>query len=171
MKPPPTSPEAAFDRFWRAYPARRPNPKTEARKIFERLVKKGVDPEDLVRGALGYAVEVRRLKIDEPFVCQAKTFLRQERWTDYQEVETEAQALAAMPHRELFAPFVERGVLKESALATWLAPLHFEKLPGAAICIVTAPTVFHRDWVRANFSEVLQAALKAREIRFEVGRK
>ncbi len=161
----------AFERFWKAFPARRPNPKAVAREIFERLVEKGVDPEDLVRGAAGYAVECRRLKTEEAFVCQAKTFLRQKRWTDYQEAEPEAAALAATPHREIFAPFIESGRLKDVDLVSWLAPLTFERLPQSDICIVTAPTIFHRDWVKANFFGLLQAALKAREIRFEVGRK
>lgn len=75
--------EAAFARFWAAYPERRPNPRALAEKEFARAIKAGAAADDLVAAAGGYAAEVKRLGTAMEFVVHAATFLRQARWRDY----------------------------------------------------------------------------------------
>jgi len=72
---------ATFDVFWECYPKRDgENPKKPAKVKFERLVNAGVDPEDIIVGAQRYA---RQTMDKEPkFICQAITWLNQERWKD-----------------------------------------------------------------------------------------
>ena len=47
-----------FEKFWQAYPSRRPhsNPKAPAKKKFETSVGGGVAPADIIRGAKNYAL-------------------------------------------------------------------------------------------------------------------
>ncbi len=77
----------AFDGFWRIYPSRRPhsNPKKPARQKFEAALKRGVSASVILRGTENYAVYVARETTDPRYIPQAKTWLHQECWTDYQE--------------------------------------------------------------------------------------
>ena len=71
----------AFERFWSVYPKRDgSNPKKPAAVKFQRLVAKGINPDDIIQGAERYA----RVMVDkEPkFVAMAITWLNQERWKD-----------------------------------------------------------------------------------------
>ncbi|MBK3776315.1 DUF1376 domain-containing protein [Azospirillum brasilense] len=80
---PRTDIDAAFEEFWAAYPSRGPaaNPKKPARQKFERAVKSGADPADLIQAARRYADQMRAAGKDRTeFVAQAVTFLNQERW-------------------------------------------------------------------------------------------
>jgi len=156
MKPLPAPLEAAFERFWKAYPLRRPNPKVEARKAFARQVEKGADPEELVRAAGGYAVECRRQKIEPAFVVHARTFLRQERWRDYTGEAEQAEPPAAR-HPELKRRLVPP--LSEADFFVWIEPLSFAR--AAERLTVRCPSAFHRDWVRANYAGVLMKAFGA----------
>lgn len=90
--PPPPQNERDFERFWKAYPSRdgAPNPKKPAREKFRLKVRDGALPEDIVHGAESFAASValRREKEGGRFdaagaVCQAVTFLNQERYDDY----------------------------------------------------------------------------------------
>ncbi len=76
-----------FKVFWRAYPSRRPhsNPKKTARKKFETAVKRGVAAADIIRGAQNYAAYVEREGTDPKYVAQARTWLNEDRWVQYQE--------------------------------------------------------------------------------------
>lgn len=73
-----------FDEFWKAYPSRaaHPNPRKPAAAKFAIAVKAGVDPAAIIAGAKRYADDVRRTATDPQFVCQATTWLNQERWKD-----------------------------------------------------------------------------------------
>jgi len=165
MKPLPAALEDAFERFWRAFPRRRPNPKVEARKAFALQVQKGADPEDLVRAAAGYAEECRREKVDPPFIVHARTFLRQERWQDYLG-EAEALPAAAAPrHPELKKRLVPP--LSEADFAVWIEPLSFE--PQYARVVVWCPSRFHLERVRVNYEDLLCKALRAPAVAFQVG--
>jgi len=84
--------DSAFNKFWEAYPSRSPasNPRKPALEKFRAKVKSGTPAEDILRGAEGYAaaVEQRRAREGEAFdpvtaVCQAVTFINQERWEQY----------------------------------------------------------------------------------------
>ncbi len=76
-----------FEDFWRAYPSRRPhsNPKKPARAKFEAALKHGAAAADIIRGAECYAAYVEREHTNPKYVAQAKTWLGEERWTQYQE--------------------------------------------------------------------------------------
>ena len=75
-----------FKRFWTAYPNRKPhtNPKKPAREKFLAVLKKGTDPETIIRGAENYAAYIRQEGKDPQYVAQATTFLNKEYWADYQ---------------------------------------------------------------------------------------
>jgi hypothetical protein len=76
-----------FKVFWRTYPSRRPhsNPKKPARVKFEAAVKRGVAAANIIRGAQNYAAYVEREGTEPKYVAQAKTWLNEERWAQYQE--------------------------------------------------------------------------------------
>lgn len=74
-----------FDAFWLIYPKRKGcNPKAPARTKWDRAIKKGVEPERIINSAKAYADELKDLgQSGTEFVCQAKTWLNQQRWEDY----------------------------------------------------------------------------------------
>ena len=76
-----------FGRFWAAYPHRGPHsdPRKPARVKFEVAVKRGVDPDAIIRGAENYRLVVERDGTNPRYVCQAVTWIGQERWDDHQE--------------------------------------------------------------------------------------
>lgn len=69
-----------FVRFWEAYP--RKVGKGEARKVWLRLVKAGVDVADVIAGAERYRDEVARRRVEERFVKHPGPWLNAERWAD-----------------------------------------------------------------------------------------
>lgn len=77
-----------FDKFKKAYPKRKgSNPWTPARLLFERAVRAGAVAENICRAAKGYGLECDELKITSTDkVAQAQTWLRQERYRDYEEI-------------------------------------------------------------------------------------
>lgn len=76
--------DGLFTRFWDAYPSRgaHGNPKKPAKAKFDAAVKRGVDPETIIRGAAAYAQQVARAGTQPQYVAQAVTWLNQERWGD-----------------------------------------------------------------------------------------
>ncbi len=74
----------AFERFKKAYPKRDgSNPWQPAKLKFDRLVKGGVDPEMIIRGARQLEVEEHaRGNVGTKFVPQAITWLNQQRYAD-----------------------------------------------------------------------------------------
>jgi hypothetical protein len=95
----PGSSDDAFEEFWKAYPSRSPasNPRKPALEKFRLKVRDGIPAEDILRGVDGFAAAVaqRRTREGDAFnpvtaVCQAVTFINQERWEQYTaEAETE----------------------------------------------------------------------------------
>ena len=75
-----------FEEFWRKFPSRtpHPNPKKPAKQKFETAAKRGVPVEAIIRGAENYAAYVVREGTDPRFIAQAKTWLNEERWVQYQ---------------------------------------------------------------------------------------
>ena len=83
---------AAFEKFWAIYPSRGPasNPKKLAFDAFRRKVEAGVPIADIRRGVEGFASAVKQQQRQDGekynprgAVCQAATFLNQERYNDY----------------------------------------------------------------------------------------
>jgi hypothetical protein len=74
-----------FSEFWSSYPKRLgSNPKSAAQKKYNALVKSGIEPERMINSAKAYADELRdQKKLGTEFVCQARTWLNQERYNDY----------------------------------------------------------------------------------------
>lgn len=76
--------ETDFDRFWNSYPPRKGDRgKTPARALFDKAVKSGVNPEDIVHAAKQYAASEKE-NHNTPFIMQAQRWLRNKRWMDYQ---------------------------------------------------------------------------------------
>jgi hypothetical protein len=76
-----TGEDVDFDRFWSVYP--RKVGKGEARKVWARLRKQGIDPEELIAGAVRYRDDPKR-KPD--YTKHPGPWLNAERWTDQLEV-------------------------------------------------------------------------------------
>ena len=108
----PGSDDDAFEEFWSAYPSRGDgaNPKKPAQERFLQKVAAGTPVEVLLRGARGFAASVERRRDQEgerfnptTAVCQAVTFLNQERYNEYgPEAErplTDEQRAALARHR------------------------------------------------------------------------
>lgn len=74
------------EEFWPKYPKREgPNPKKPAREAFIAAVKSGHDPTTIVGGAQRFAASAAALgQVGTRFIAQAKTWLNQARWEDYQ---------------------------------------------------------------------------------------
>lgn len=78
-----TADDPEFARFWDAYP--RKVGKGEARKVWARLRRQGVSPDDLIAGAVRYRDDPRR-KPD--YTKHPGPWLNAERWTDQLETQT-----------------------------------------------------------------------------------
>lgn len=80
--PTPDPVELFETQFWKAYPQRAgANPKKPARDKFVALVKRGVDPAEIIAGARAYASDPET-KIGTGYVATAVVWLNQERWKD-----------------------------------------------------------------------------------------
>lgn len=87
-----------FDRFWDAYPPRKGDRgKTPARALFEKAVKAGIHPEDIIRAATQYA-KAEKENLNTPFIMQAQRWLRNKRWEDYAFVPTKVSTSMAGQH-------------------------------------------------------------------------
>lgn len=77
--------DETFERFWKVYPKREgANPKAPAERSFRKEIKRGFDPEIIIAGAERYnAVETKAGRVGTPYICQAVTWLNQNRWGDY----------------------------------------------------------------------------------------
>ena len=71
----PAAVQAAFARFWSAYPPRADNPKKPALKVFAELIEAGADAEALRRAAGAFAVHVKSKGFDQVFTPHARTWL------------------------------------------------------------------------------------------------
>jgi hypothetical protein len=74
-----------FNTFWRVYPSRgaQANPKKPAREKFEAAVKRGTDPELLIRAAANYAEAMRRSGTAGRFIKTAEVWLTKASWEQY----------------------------------------------------------------------------------------
>lgn len=97
----PIAPKGAGDRFeefWSTYPHRgkHQDPKKPAQDKWERKVRGGADPAEIIAGAKAYADTVRSERIEPQHVAQAVTWLNQERWADCKEPELTQEEIAAL---------------------------------------------------------------------------
>ena len=87
-----------FQEFWAAYPHRgkHQDPRKPAQDKWERKVRGGADPSEIIAGAKAYADTVRSERIEPQHVAQAVTWLNQERWEDCKEPELTPEEIAAL---------------------------------------------------------------------------
>lgn len=74
-----------FTDFWLLYPRRKgSNPRALAETKYNLAIKKGADPKHLLSSIRKYKNEMQEQGlIDTPYVCQAATWLNQQRYLDY----------------------------------------------------------------------------------------
>jgi len=78
--------DVQFETFWRAFPSRGPdhsNPKKPARLKFEAAVKRGVEPELMIRAAENYAKAMWRSGTDGRYIKTAEVWLNKASWEQY----------------------------------------------------------------------------------------
>jgi len=83
-----------FSEWWEAYPKRDgANPRKAAQQKYELAIRKGANPDELLRGVKAYAAELQKKgKAGTEFVMQAARFINQEIWRDYLDKPTTASA-------------------------------------------------------------------------------
>ena len=104
--------QGAFEKFWKIYPSRYPhsNPKKPAWEKFQQKIKEGASVEDILIGTECFlrAVHIQRGEEGDNFkvrtaICQAVTFLSQERYSGYllppEKPLTDEQRAALARHR------------------------------------------------------------------------
>jgi hypothetical protein len=92
--------EEQWERFCVIYPVRvGANPKAEGKHSFERMAKRGVDPETMIQGCQRFA----RSRPDPRFVPMMATWLNNERWSAeyFSDPRAEQQATLQDIEREL----------------------------------------------------------------------
>ncbi len=150
-----------FEAFWAAYPKRiGTNPKKPAFRAWEKM-RKIASAEDLSRAAKNFAAECVKLKTDPAFVPHTRTWLAQERWTDYLGTPPDSPPPDGggedLPH--LFYVLRDRRPdLTVAVWKSWLAPLKISKKSGEPINI-TAPTAFESSQCQSRWGSDLTALL------------
>jgi hypothetical protein len=159
-----------FDIFWSAYPPRKPNPRALAEVAYARAVREGAVPNDLARAAARYSDEVRAQQIDAAFVVHAATFLRQRRFLDYLIAEAPATAASAAraQHEAHLLRAVTRSRISNSDFIAWIAKLEIAVWEPGERAVLTAPTSFHRDWVRNYLANDLRACMQVRVLEIHI---
>lgn len=156
MRPVSKTVEAAFDRFWAAYPYRRENPKAPARLMFSRLVAEGEDVEVLIAAAGRYAEFCKAEKTKSTFIPHARKWLNQRYFEDYL---TDPDAPASAPE----GPSPEHplaGLYAEVGPGPWgsyFAPLAIDLTVQPVR--VTAVTGFARDRLKRDYGRQIEAVL------------
>ena len=74
-----TSPEQAFEEFWRAFPRERRTAKRQCRQKFTKAVKDGTPPSEIIAAARRYADDPNRVPA---YTASPLTWLNQGRWED-----------------------------------------------------------------------------------------
>lgn len=149
---------AAFDRFWKAYPRRSPNPRAMAEAAFMAAVKAGADPEQLVAAAGAYAALVAEKRTEEQFIAHASTFLREHRYLDYaQEPEaSEPGPAAAAPDHPLWSRL--QAHMDRATFLAWIGRCELEDETDLVVTL-KAPSRFIAQHIGAEFRPTLERAL------------
>jgi hypothetical protein len=97
-----------FNEFWKAYPSRgkASNPRKPARELFEKHLKNGIDPDEIIAGARK-GIGTNSDKAGTEFVPQAVKWLRDERWRD--SASSSDELLSAQERDQLFAKLREKA--------------------------------------------------------------
>ncbi len=79
-EPRPQDARDLFGEFWKAYPKH--VARGAARTAWDKAIKNGADPEEVILGARAYASSPRRRDSDSKFTAHPATWLNHERWAD-----------------------------------------------------------------------------------------
>lgn len=153
----PAAVEAAFARFWLAYPPRRPNPTAPARAKFAELVKAGEDPEQLVAAAGRFAAELKAEGVRARFVPQARRWLHQREFEDYLDAPAKAATPTPSPERPAHPLDFLRPSMAAATFDAWPGRVRVEGQPGALRLI--APLSIVRDRVERDWGRQIRAQL------------
>ena len=79
------SPDDLFEQAWEAYPKRPNNSRADARKAWDKSIKKGADPHAMITGTKAYAAYVAEMGTEPQYIKLASTFFGPgQHWTsDY----------------------------------------------------------------------------------------
>ncbi|MGH7027351.1 DnaA N-terminal domain-containing protein [Brevundimonas sp.] len=145
--------EAAFNRFWSAYPHRPVNPRAPALAVFARLLKAGESADALIVAAGRYAAVAKAEKLDPVSIPHARKWLNQRYFDDYMTPDVPAPAEPAQPAPE--HPFDwARGHMTTATWTAWFERLELEEIDGAVVII--APTRFARDRINQEHGHLLR---------------
>ncbi len=100
-----------FDSFWNAYPRRSGDEgKTPAKLLFEKAVKSGIAPLQIIFAALKFA-ELEKPRAGTIYIQQAQKWLRHRRWEDF----PQSELLPAKP-----SVFIKEGTPQWEAWQSYL---------------------------------------------------
>lgn len=142
------------------------NPSAEAEIAFARVLKDGYEAEAIVMAVRRYVDHFRGTGFDPKYAPHTRTWLRNKRFTDYLEAETEADPEDATPVTDhpLWGRF--SGIIDEASFNSWIAGLKIE-VDGDEIT-VTAPTRFIGARVRTRYAKQIAVAMGAPNARVTV---
>ena len=162
MKPLPNALRDAFERFWLAVPKRPADRPGKAREEFARLVRAGLDADDLVRAAEAYAADAARRRVDPQYIPLTAKWLREGGHEPYlapAEAPGELTVDTSVSQDPLYTRLVAAG-LTDASYRAWITACALT-VQGATL-IVGAPTRFHAETVRERFNGVLLKAFSVR---------
>jgi hypothetical protein len=144
--------DSLFEKFWTGYPSRapHPNPKQPARTKFKAALKRGVDPDAIIRGAENYAFYVDEHVADRQRVAQAKT------WRDGQTTAPEAQlsvpSVTRVTCERCGSPFAPRRADARFCSPKCRVASHRKGAPSSAQTIEIDPTLVDPRLVLAEIA-------------------
>ncbi len=142
----------AFARFMAAYPPRRPNPSAPARAEFAKLLKEGLDADQLVAAAGRFARLCKAEGVTAQFVPHARRWLKNREFEDFM-TDAPAPAGPAQPAPDHPLDWM-RAEMPAASWTAWIAPLSAVAVEGGIE--ITARTAFARDRVRNDHGRRLQ---------------
>lgn len=145
--------QAAFARFWAAYPHRPVNPRAPALAVFAKLVKAGEAADDLIAAAGRYAAVVKAEGIDPVSIPHARKWLNQRFFDDYLTPDVPASAEPAQPAPEHPLAWMQ-PTMAASAYASWIAPLTLTT--EGDLPTITARTAFALNRVQDEYGRQIQ---------------
>ncbi|PWR17694.1 DnaA N-terminal domain-containing protein [Zavarzinia aquatilis] len=160
----------AFEAFWKAVPKRPADRPGKARDEFGRLVKRGVDPQALVRAAGRYAADVRARSVDPQYIPLVGRWLREgghEAFPDPVPAEEPAELTVdtSVTQAPVHTALVVAG-MTDADHRSWIARCQLDVDRDRSALLVRAPSRFIADTIKERFVPVLKRAFSVREVQF-----
>lgn len=128
-----------FEEFWKAYPRRgeASNPKKPARQKYERAVKAGADPDQIITAARRFReIERKAGREGTKYIPQASRWLNEQRWNDY------PPAVADVPIVLVHGAALQGGIYVMADTPEWEAWCRYLRQQGKT----TPPTSKSGGW-------------------------